>query len=318
MKKTFLLLAFAGAFTLQSWAQSDDMYFSPSKSKAKEVPQEAPAYYVGSNRDVDEYNRRSRFGSSYLPIGNDSLGHDVFAFQKGTGVYPDSSYVDTTFSYGGNSDWMYDDYPYTRRLSRWHGYYDPWLYGYWGPSMWGFYDPWYDPWYYGAYAGWYDPWFYGYRGWGWPYYGGWYGWGWNYPYWGGVHVRYDGGNPSGLTGNRSWSFSGGAGAGTTAGRYSRTYGNLGNGGSRNTYTPRSTGNRSFGSRINNNAYSNNNQNRTYNVPNRPTTNFGNNTPSVGSFGGSMGSTFGGGRSGGGFGGGHVGGGGGGHFGGGRR
>lgn len=314
MKKPFLLLAFAGAFALQSWAQSDDMYFSPSKSKAKEVPQEAPTYYVGSNRDVDEYNRRGRFGSSYQPIGNDSLGNDVFAFQKGPGVYPDSSYVDTTFSYGGNSDWVYDDYPYTRRLSRWYGYYDPWLYGYWGPSMWGFYDPWY----YGAYAGWYDPWFYGYRGWVWPYYGGWYGWGWNYPYWGGVHVRYDRGNPHGLTGNRSWSFGGGTGAGATAGRYTRTYGTLGNGGSRNTYTPRSNGNRSFGSRTNNNAYSNSNQNRTYNVPNRSTTNFGNNTPSAGSFGGSMGGSFGGGRSGGGFGGGHIGGGGGGHFGGGRR
>lgn len=321
MKKTFLLLAFAGAFALQALAQSDDMYFSPSKSKAKEAPQEAPTYYVGSHRDVDEYNRRGRFGSSYQPIGTDSLGNDIFAFQKGTGVYPDSSYVDTTFSYGGNSDWVYDDYPYTRLLSRWYGYYDPWLYGYWGPSMWSFYDPWYDPWYYGAYAGWYDPWFYGYRGWGWPYYGGWYGWGWNYPYWGGGHIHYDGGNPRGLTGNRTWSYGGGAtGAGTMTGRYSRSYGNLGNGGVRNSYTPRSNSNRSFGSRINNNAYSNNSQNRTY-TPNRSTTNFGNSTRSTGSFGGSMGGSIGGsmgGSMGGGFGGGHAGGGGGGHFGGGRR
>ena len=322
MKKHFFLLAFAGAFALQSLAQSDDMYFSPSKSKAKELPQEAPAYYVGSNRNVDEYNRRGHFGSSYQPIGTDSLGNDVFTFQKGTGVYPDSSYVDTVFYNGGNSDWGYDDFPYTRRLSRWYGYYDPWLYSCWGTGMWGFYDPWYDPWfdpwYYGSYVGWYNPWFYGYRGWGWPYYGGWYGWAWNYPYWGGGHIRFDGGNPRGLTGNRTWSYGGSNGAGTMPGRFTRTYGNQGNGGARGSYTPRSNGNRTFGSRINNGTYQNNSQNRTY-IPNRPTTNFGNSTRSTSSFGGSMGGgNFGGGHAGGGFGGGHVGGGGGGHFGGGRR
>ncbi len=313
MKKSFLLLAFAGAFAVQSWAQSDDMYFSPSKSKTKGTPQEAPAYYVGSNRDVDEYNRRGRFGSYYQPIGADSLCNDVFAFQKGTGIYPDSSYVDTTFSYRCSPDWEYEDYPYTRRLSRWYGYYDPWLYNYWGPSMWGFYDVWYDPWYYGAYAGWYDPWFYGYHGWCRPYYGSWYAWGWNYPYWGGGRVHYVGGNPHGLTGNRTWSYRGGA----MTGRYVGTSGGLGSVGSPNTYTSRSSRNRSFGSRINNNASPNNSPNRNY-TPNRSATTFGNNARSMGSFGGSTGGSLGSGRSSGGFGGGHFGGGGGGHFGGGRR
>lgn len=324
MKKSFLLLAFAGAFALQSWAQSDDMYFLPSKSKTKVAPQETSAYYVGSSRDVDEYNRRGRFGSSCQPIGPDSLGNDIIAFQKGTGVYPDSSYVDTTFSYICNSDWEYEEFPYTRSLSRWYGYYDPWLYSNWEPGMWSFFGPWYDdPWYYGSYAGWYDPWFFGYRRWGWPYYGGWYSWGWNYPYWGGSHVHYAGGNPRGVTGNRTWSYSGGAGRGTTAGRYPGTHGSANTGTSRNTYTSRSKNNRSFGSRIStNNAYSNNSQNRAY-TPNRSTTTFGNNAPSSGSIGRSTGGSFGGGRSGGGFGGGHVGGGhvgggGGGHFGGGRR
>ena len=69
MKKSFLLLAFAGLFSLQSWAQIDDMYFTPGKSKTKETSLETPTYYVGSNRDVDEYNRRGRFVSSYQPIG---------------------------------------------------------------------------------------------------------------------------------------------------------------------------------------------------------------------------------------------------------
>lgn len=317
MKKSFFLLAFAGAFTLQSWAQSDDMYFMPSKSKTKVTSQETSAYYVGSNRDVDEYNRRGRFGSSYQPIAPDSLGNDIIAFQNGTGVYPDSSYVDTTFSYTCNPNWEYEDFPYTRRLSRWYGYYDPWLYSYWGPGMWDFFDPWYDSWYYGADAGWYDPWFYSYHRWGWPYYGGWYSWGWNYPYWGGYHIQYAGGNPRGVTGNRTWSYRGGAGTGTTAGRYPGTHGRVGTSTSRNTYTSRSNSNRSFGSRVNNNTYSNNSQNRTY-TPNRSTATSRNSTPAVGSFGRSGGGSYGGGRSGGGFGGGHVGGGGGGHFGGGRR
>ena len=149
MKKIFLLLAFAGPISLQAWAQSDDMYFMPSKSKAKDVAQEAPAYYVGSSRNVDEYNRRGRFCSHYQPIGGDSLSADVFEFQKGAGVYPDSSYVDTSFAYENNSYWDDEDFRYTRRMSRWDGFYNPWFYGYWGPRYYGFYDPWYDPWCYG-------------------------------------------------------------------------------------------------------------------------------------------------------------------------
>ena len=329
MKKIFLLLAFAGPISLQAWAQSDDMYFMPSKSKAKDVAQEAPAYYVGSSRNVDEYNRRGRFCSHYQPIGGDSLSADVFEFQKGAGVYPDSSYVDTSFAYENNSYWDDEDFRYTRRMSRWDGFYNPWFYGYWGPRYYGFYDPLYDPWCYGGYGGWYgcwyggwyDPWYYGYAGyygWGWPYYRGWYGWGWNYPYWGGVHIHYAGGNPRGLTGNRTWSYGAGSksGVGSTSGRYNGAYGNRVTTGSRNSYTSRSNNNRSFGSRTNR-TYNSNSQNRTY-TPSRSYNSFGSNTPSSGSFGGSVGGGFGGSRSGGGFGGGHSGGGGGGHFGGGRR
>ncbi len=316
MNKTFLLLAFAGLFSFQSWAQSDDMYFTPSKQKAKETPHETSTYYIGSDRDVDEYNRRGHFGSSYQPIGPDTLGTDVFPFHEGTGVYPDSSYVDNGTVWQGAQEWAYDDYPCTRRLSRWYGYYSPWLPGYWWTGIYDFYDPWYDPWYYGPYAGWYSPWHYGYYGWGWPYGYGWYSWGWNYPYWGGGYVRHDGGNPRGFTGNRTWSFGGGRNdvAGNMPGRRNGTYGNRSVSGNNNTYTPRSNTNRTFGSRTNNN--SQNIQNRV-NVPNRSTSSFGGSSRPSGGFGGSAGGSFGGSRSGGGFGGGHAGGGGG-HFGGGRR
>lgn len=327
MKKYFLLFAFAGLFSSQCLAQ-DDMYFVPGKTKVKEVPREAPTYYVGSTRDIDEYNRRGRFYSSYQPVGADSVASDVISFQPGCGIAPDSCYVDTLFTCGGDGAWDSDDFACTRRMSRWDGYYDPWFYGYWGPRCYGYYDPWYDPWYYGSYygwyGGWYSPWHYGYYGWGWPYYGhGWYGgWAWNQPYWGGGYVHHDGGNPRGFTGNRTWSYGGrGDMAGRFAtGRYGAYAGRGTSAGRTSTYTPRSNANRSFG-RTNTTNRAVTNQSRTFSN-NRSNSNFGTSTRSAGSFGGASGGSFGGARSGGGFsgggfGGGHAGGGGG-HFGGGRR
>ncbi len=302
MKKLLMLLVMASAMPLASMAQDDDVYFTPSKSSREIEKAEQPAYYAGCNRDVDEYNHRGQLRSWYQKIGSDSLGNDIITFQGGKGVYPDSLYGDTAFVYPGSAHFNTDDdYTYTRRMSRWDGYYDPWFYGnyYYGPWRYGWYDPWYDPWYYG-YAGWYDPWYYGYGGWyspwyygwGYPYYHGWY----DPYYWGGGYVAYRGGrNSGGYTGSRSWS----------AGR---DYGN-GNGvrswnGTRN---PSSRGNRSFGSRIDNRNYTPSNTTRSYG---------GNNGGSFGGFSG--GGHIGGGFSGGGsFGGGHAGGGfsGGGHFGG---
>ncbi|MDD6516520.1 MAG: hypothetical protein PUF63_01215, partial [Prevotella sp.] len=192
MKKLLMLLVMASAMPLASMAQDDDVYFTPSKSSREIEKAEQPAYYAGCNRDVDEYNHRGQLRSWYQKIGSDSLGNDIITFQGGKGVYPDSLYGDTAFVYPGSAHFNTDDdYTYTRRMSRWDGYYDPWFYGnyYYGPWRYGWYDPWYDPWYYG-YAGWYDPWYYGYGGWyspwyygwGYPYYGGWYGWGWSRPY----------------------------------------------------------------------------------------------------------------------------------------
>lgn len=316
MKKFLLLFVLAGAMPLTTMAQ-DDLYFNPGKEKAEEKAEEnRPAYYCGSNRDVDEYNRRGHFRSYYQKIGTDSLGNDIITFQPGDGVYPDSSYVDTAYVYPGSADFADDDdYRYTRRMSRWDGYYDPWFYDYYGPGYYGWYDPWYSPWRYGYY-GWYDPWYYGYYGWGWPYWGGWYGWyDWGYPYWGGGYA-YRGGNPRGLTGDRTWGFDGGRGGYTAqGGTFGRTYGNRGTGNIQNTYTSRSRSNRAFGSRTSR-TYSNN-MNNNYDTS-RPVSSFGGSTRSAGG-GFSGGGSFGGGRSGGGgFGGGHSAGGGGGHFGGGRR
>ena len=76
MKKLFFLLAMLGAMPFALHAQ-DDMYFTPTKvdKNAPQTDWDAPAYYSGSDRDVDEYNRRG----NYRVIGKDSLGtvHNV-------------------------------------------------------------------------------------------------------------------------------------------------------------------------------------------------------------------------------------------------
>jgi hypothetical protein len=330
MKKIIFLFMLSGLVSVQAFAQDDDLYFTPKSTvKTEKAVDNTPTYYRGSNRDVDEYNRRGAFRSHYQVLGSDSAGNDVIRFVPGEGVYPDTTYVDSSFVYSNPGYSGDDDYYYTRRMSRWDGFYDPWFYGYYGPWYWraGWYDPWYwgyyDPWYYGWYDpwyyAWYDPWYYGY-GWGWygPWHHGWYG-GWYDPwyYGGGWYAgggHFGGRNSGGVTGRRTWSgrdFAGGRVPGSTYGRGTTTGTRTGYRGNR--YTSRSSSNRAFGGRSN--------VNRSISSPSRSSS-WGSTRSS--SFGGSSsfgrsGGSFGGGHVGGGFGGGHVGGGGGGgHFGGGRR
>lgn len=201
MKKLFFLTALIGMTPLAAMAQEDDLYFTPKDEVENYIPQEqtsmqAPVYYSGSDRDVDEYNRQGRYSSYYQKIGSDSLGNDILTFHPGDGLYPDNSYEDTAYVYPGSMsyDMDYDngdDYTYSRLLSLYDGYYSPfsaWNYGfgpYWN-SWYGWGGPW--SWYYG-----YDPFFYGG---GYPYYG------WNYPYWdGGYGGWYGGGHYAYNTGH---------------------------------------------------------------------------------------------------------------------
>lgn len=327
MKKLFLLLVMAGSIPLQTIAQDDDLYFVSGKTEKRvdmKAADEMPAYYRGTNRSADEYNRAGRFRSYYQKIGVDSLGNDIITFRNGVGVSPDTTYIDTAYVYPGSARFE-DDYVYTRSMSRWDDFYDPWFYSY-GPwrTAWhrGWYDPWYygyggfyDPWYSGWYAGWYDPWYYGYGGWYGPYYRGWY----SYPYgrwFGGGYVHVRGGNPRGYTGDRTWTYGSNSSAagGARLGRSTVMNGR----GNTSTYTSRSSRNRSFGERTGSVR-----SNSTYNSDN---SGFGSSTRSIpsynsGSFGGSRssgGSIGGGGSFGGSFGSGRSVGGGGGHFGVGRR
>ena len=200
MKKLLLFSMLVIALPQTMSAQDDDLYFVPKKTSAPQVAQDRfgmpkDTYYSGSDRSVDEYNRRLK--SRVEVLDGDTTKSDIIDFSAEKGVYPDSLQV--------------EDYKLTKRMSRfddyrladnasfwagyeagrrdwgWHspwyyssyGWYDPWYY-----SSWRWYDPWYDPWYYG-YAGWYDPWYYR-PGWGW-------GWGWRYPYYRPHYVVISGG-----------------------------------------------------------------------------------------------------------------------------
>ena len=206
MKKSIVFTMFLALLPLSMMAQ-DDLYFVPKKKVAEQSQtavgkfqstveeSQSPAYYVGSSRDVDEYNRQGRFRSSFQTVGTDSLGNDIIEFHVGTGEYPDSLAADSVWvddKYGVAPAEVYDpeyadedEFQYTRQLSRWDGFYDPWFYSTYHYSPWwghGYY-PWYSGWYGGWYDPWYDPWYYG---WGSPWYSGWYGYygyyGWGYPW----------------------------------------------------------------------------------------------------------------------------------------
>jgi hypothetical protein len=200
MKKLLLFSMLVIALPQTMSAQDDDLYFVPKKTSVPQVAQDRfgmpkDTYYSGSDRSVDEYNRRLK--SRVEVLDGDTTKSDIIDFSAEKGVYPDSLQI--------------EDYKLTKRMSRfddyrladnasfwagyeagrrdwgWHspwyyssyGWYDPWYY-----SSWRWYDPWYDPWYYG-YAGWYDPWYYR-PGWGW-------GWSWRYPYYRPHYVVISGG-----------------------------------------------------------------------------------------------------------------------------
>ena len=164
--KKLILLTLVSAFSLSLMAQDDDMYFVPTKENvAKEarkygMPQNV--YYSGSNRSVDDYNRRVQFSS---PV--DSTGNDIIDFSAVRGVYPDSADSQPVEN---------DDYALTRRMSRFddytpsEAYWDGYRAGRWSSPWYNSWYSWYDPWYYDSWWYWNDPF----------YYSSWYGW--RYPY----------------------------------------------------------------------------------------------------------------------------------------
>ena len=189
--KKFIIITMVTLVSLPIFAQ-DDVYYVPKKDTSVKTAKQT--YYSGSNRDIDEYNRRVKYRTNSVEV-NDS---DIISFDGITGEYPDSlenenkALKKSRSSYSQDYD---DDYVYSRELNRWYGLYNPWFYGpgYYSPysygygfyspyygSYYGYYDPWYSP-YYSGWYGYYDPWYS-------PYYSGWYGYynPWYYGnYWGG-------------------------------------------------------------------------------------------------------------------------------------
>lgn len=177
-----------------SFAQEDDMYFPVKKKKetpSKQKSTTVEVIYISDSsdmdpvtsattsvstlpeRDVDEYNRRSR--NTYSSSVNESSVDTLYADEQReqtTALSAQNLYnLGYTDGYQeGYSDGNDMDFYYGLRLARFHGchYYDPW---YWSRVTY-VYDPWYwDPWHY-------DPW---YR----PYHHvGWYSVGWGPGYWG--------------------------------------------------------------------------------------------------------------------------------------
>lgn len=162
MKKIILTCILFGMVSSVTIAQ-DDIYFVPKKGM-KETRQDIQFVTSGGNlRNVDEYNRRGDFKSTYYNLNNDSLLVDVFSLD--TGEYADS--LKTEYDVGTYD--LEEEYACSRRMNRFDDFYwyDPWsvywhrpyyIYGspYWH-AYYGWYDPWFDPWYYG----WYRPWGYG-------------------------------------------------------------------------------------------------------------------------------------------------------------
>ncbi|MBQ9649197.1 MAG: hypothetical protein IJV25_02135 [Prevotella sp.] len=184
MKRLLLISMILGVLPMTVAAQVDDLYFVPKKKTVEKVTDNygmpRDTYYAGSNRSVDDYNRRVL--SHYEPIANDSTVSDTISFSAEKGVYPSDSIMAEDFQLTKEMS-RFDDYQISDNAAFWAGYnagrYDwawhsPWYYG-----RYGFYSGWYDPWYY------YDPIFYG----SWGYYG-YYGWhspwsyGWYDPWYG--------------------------------------------------------------------------------------------------------------------------------------
>lgn len=316
MKRLILLSVLTAALPLGMMAQ-DDLYFSPKdevKSHVEALPSvDTTSWHGTCRRDVDEYNRRGRLSSYYTKIGTDSLGNDIIQFRPSNGQYPDEVQLDTIYPGSEVYAPADDDFTYSRRMSRFDGYwgpYDPFFYDYawcYPYSRWGWYDPWYADYYWGwgGYYGWYRPWHYGYG----PYWGGWYP-GWPvYGHVGGFTGTRNHGVPTRPGGNTAPSYGsfGGVRPGNTVPNGARIN-RFGNSTNRVYTAPNAT----FGGQRR--TYDNTNRQpaRTY-TPERSNSSFGTRS---GSFGGSSrgggfggGSSFGGGSRGGSFGGG------GGHFGG---
>lgn len=184
MKRIVILSVLSLLVVVSVSAQDDDMYFSPKKSdngsNATQSRQRPSAvgngnsgrvyggetnnevsYYSGSARDVDEYNRRSRYSQDYmqqedgLSYRNDSILVSVEDYENSMKMKRFDGYHNVTLVV--NDPWYYDPWCYDSYYWRSGWYwpwnyscYDPWFhrpawYGYWGHHGWDFGFAWHYP-----------------------------------------------------------------------------------------------------------------------------------------------------------------------------
>lgn len=183
--KRILTMALAMALVAApaALAQSDDVYFVPSKADKQDKAAQAEGSAVGTSSytplppsqqqgsgeydtwadgreggpwDVDAYNRRT--GGESQQRGDSLAAQEGYA--EGGGYAADNSCTSLIVRFHSPTVGVYVSSPY---------YLD-------------FYDPWFSPWGYDPWWGWPASWW----GWGWPasYYGwGWRPWGWGYGGW---------------------------------------------------------------------------------------------------------------------------------------
>lgn len=206
MGSRILFSLVAAAFSIIGFAQADDMYFVPQKVKKEKTEQKprTPAPVVaetpvtaaddevagGSDRDVDEYNRRYQWkedGSATDAeeeaaddaVGDDGDGYEcsrrIVLFNAPTIGVAVSSPLYWELRYGPNSFYwdVYDDGLYAYAYpSSWY-WASPYSWSWsWG---WGLYRP-----YWGWHVGWHSHWYWGAHHWHRPYWGGHYH-GWHSP-----------------------------------------------------------------------------------------------------------------------------------------
>lgn len=194
MKRRIILAAIAFALSLpvatRSYAQDDDIYYSPKAEKKTVYAQTASQNWsTNANNDwsIDDYNRRGSGSSTATTVSyseSSQAGGSSVSYQQQPQVVHDTVVV-------------VEQYYYTDLIRRFH---NPLLTFHYSPYYdIAFYDPFYwdrcywDPWWYVTpsfgfhYGGWYHGWNYGY-------YCGWYG-GWYAPYyrpWPHHHMPYYG------------------------------------------------------------------------------------------------------------------------------
>ena len=189
MKKMYLLaVLMAAAMPFTSMAQDDDLYFNPKKEAKEKAERKAALlreykaqqarrdsiyalFWSGSNRNVDEYNRRQATpDTSYVPdAGYDEEGvytSRLIRFHSPrVGVVVSSPYYglwvdcydpwltpwDADFYCSSWYGWGLSPYYYHSSFYWRYGWYDPWWSYSWGWHP-GWYPGWYDHWHWGGWA----------------------------------------------------------------------------------------------------------------------------------------------------------------------